>query len=202
MHRLRWLPWAVLTIFVIAIAAAGLNYRSISLQNTALGHFDVIIVLGYPANADGTPSPVQRTRVMEGVQEYRRGVANMLIMTGGAAHNGRVEADTMADFAANQGVPKQGILRERQAQDTIQNAYYSRRLMQARGWKSAEVVSSGSHLPRASLIFQRFPISYRMHAAPDPGEYGPLYAYAAHLYEIRNTARIRLFGFNANRYLP
>jgi uncharacterized SAM-binding protein YcdF (DUF218 family) len=202
MHRLKWLLWTVFAVVVLAIAAALWNYESIPLQNTAQDHFDVIIVLGYPAEADGTPSPVQRTRVMEGVREYQRGVANILIMTGGAAHNNHVEADAMGDFAISQGIPLKAVLRERQAHDTIQNAYYSWQIMQARGWKSAEIVSSASHLPRASLIYQRFPIAYKMHAAPDPREYGPLYTYAAYLYEARNTARIRLFGFKSNRYLP
>jgi uncharacterized SAM-binding protein YcdF (DUF218 family) len=158
--------------------------------------------LGYPANADGTPSPVQKARVMEGIREYQRGAAPALIMTGGAAHNRQVEADAMADFAINQGVPASAILREKQAHDTIQNAYYSTRMMQSLGWKSAEVVSSRSHLPRASLIFKRFPIEYQMHGAPNPPATSWLYNCAVYLYEARGTDRIRLFGFKPNRFSP
>jgi uncharacterized SAM-binding protein YcdF (DUF218 family) len=123
-------------------------------------------------------------------------------MTGGAAHNEHIEADAMADFAIAQGVPAGAVFREERAQNTIQNAWYSVRIMQARHWKSAEVVSSESHLPRASLIFARFPIEYAMHGAPNPPEAGWLYDCGAFVYEARSTARIRLFGFTANQHLP
>jgi uncharacterized SAM-binding protein YcdF (DUF218 family) len=202
MRWMRRLLWLILLILVVVAGAGALVYTTIPLENTQQTHFDVIIVLGYPANADGTPSAVQRARVMEGVREYQRGVAPALIMTGGAAHNDHVEAVVMADFATCQGVPATAILREERAHDTIQNAYYSMQLMQARGWKSAEVVSSRSHLARASLIFRRFPIQYKMHGAPNPPEMGWLYNSAVYVYEARNTDRIRLFGFKPNHYLP
>ena len=74
--------------------------------------------------------------------------------------------------------------------------------MQARGWSSAEVVSSRSHLPRASLIFAHHPIAYRMHGAPDPAEMGWEFNLGSYVNEARNTDRIRLFGFRPNPYLP
>ncbi len=202
---MRWsraLLWAILLIILLVRVAGVLLYATVPLANTQRTRFDTIIVLGYPTNADGTPSPVERARVLEGVREYRRGVAPTMIMTGGAAHNHYVEADAMAGFAAAQGVPATALLREEQAHDTIQNAYYSVRLMRERGWKSAEVVSSRSHLPRASLIFARFPLEYRMHGAPGPGPAGWLYDCAAYLHEARSTDRIRLLGFTPNRFLP
>jgi uncharacterized SAM-binding protein YcdF (DUF218 family) len=195
----------LLTAFVTAAAvlvAAGLVYLTISSGNTQRSRFDVIIVLGYPANPDGTPSAIERARVMEGVREYRRGVAPALLMTGGAAHNQRIEADVMADFAVTQGIPASAVLREEQAHNTIENAYYSVRLMQARGWRTAEVVSSPSHIRRASLTFAHFPIEYRVHGAANPTETGWLYGAAAYIYEAWHTDRIRLLGFGPSRYLP
>ena len=60
-----------------------------------------------------------------------------------------VEADVMAGAAAAQGIPPSAIFVETKAHDTIQNACYSARIMQAHGWHSAEIVSSAYHLPRA-----------------------------------------------------
>jgi uncharacterized SAM-binding protein YcdF (DUF218 family) len=142
-----------------------------------------------------------RERVMEGVREYRAGVAPRIIMTGGAAHNDYVEADVMAKLAEAQGVPAAAIVEEGQAKDTIQNAYYSVQIMEAHGWHSAEVVSSHSHLPRASLIFAHFPITWRMHPAPTPPEYGLLRRVAAEWYEAADTARLRLTSFPESRFL-
>ncbi len=143
-------------------------------SNTALSRFDSIIVLGYPADADGNPTPEQLARVTEAVHEYERGVAPRLILTGGAAHNQFTEADIMARTAQAQGIPASAIFREQQAQDTIQNACYAVRIMKAHGWGSAEIISSAYHLPRAGLIFSRTPIEWRTHAAPpmEPDSFG------------------------------
>lgn len=177
-------------------------YRSTPLGNTEQVRFDTIIVLGYPANADGTPAPIQVERVSEGVRQYRAGVASTLIMTGGPAHNRYTEAAVMAQIARSQGVPPSAVLEEPQAQNTIQNAYYSVQIMKAHGWKSAEVVSSGSHLPRASLIFAHFPVRYRMQGARPSTEVAFYQPWIFYSYEAGRTAWIRLFGFPHNRYLP
>jgi uncharacterized SAM-binding protein YcdF (DUF218 family) len=146
--------WAA---FARAFAPAG---------NTDRSRFDAIIVLGSPANAEGNPTPIQLGRVIEGVHEYERGVAPRLILTGGPTRHGYVEAHVMARTAQAMGVPASSIFEDPQAMDTIQNACYSVRIMQAHGWRSAEVVSSASHLPRAGLIFTRHPLEWRSHAAP------------------------------------
>ena len=179
-----------------------LIYKTIPLENTSQAHFDTIIVLGCPANKDGTPSPIQIERVTEGVKEYRAGIAQHMVMTGGPAHNKYVEAETMAAFAESMGVPSAAILEEKQAQNTIQNAYYSMQILQAHHWQSAEIVSSGSHLARASLIFAHFPLEYRMHAARALPGSPLLYEYGAWVREIPATDRLRLFGFRPSHYLP
>jgi uncharacterized SAM-binding protein YcdF (DUF218 family) len=135
-------------------------------SNTSLTRFDAIIVLGSPADSDGNPTPSQLARVTEAVQEYQRGVAPRLILSGAAAHNQFVESRVMARAAEAQGIPSSAIFVEPQAMDTVQNACYSARIMKAHGWRSAEVVSSAAHLRRAGLIFSRLPIEWRTHAAP------------------------------------
>ncbi len=146
--------WA---IFARALAPAG---------NTSASHFDAIIVLGTPAGSDGNPTPSQLARVSEAVREYERGVAPRLILTGGRTYGDYVEAEVMARVARAQGVPDSAIFEESKARDTIQNACYSGRIMNAHGWRSAEVISEAPHLPRAGMIFSRQPINWRTHPAP------------------------------------
>jgi uncharacterized SAM-binding protein YcdF (DUF218 family) len=134
--------------------------------NTPATRFDALIVLGSPPDAEGNPTPVQLSRVTEAVHEYERGVASHLILTGGTTHGSYVEAEVMARVAEAQGVPASSIVVEPQALDTIQNACYSVRIMKAHGWRSAEVISSISHLRRSGLIFSRLPIDWRVHGAP------------------------------------
>ena len=135
-------------------------------SNTSLTHFDAIIVLGTPADSDGNPAPEQLARVTEAVHEYERGVAPRLIMTGGAARNHFVEGQVMARTAQAEGIPASAILVEPEARNTLENACYSARIMKAHGWRSAGVVSTASHLPRAAIIFSSLPLEWRTHAAP------------------------------------
>jgi uncharacterized SAM-binding protein YcdF (DUF218 family) len=146
---------------------AALARRITPAANTNLTRFDAIIVLGYPADADGNPTPEQLARVTEGVREYERGVAPRLIFTGGAAHNTFAEAEVMARTAEADGIPESAIVKEMRARDTIENACYAVRIMKAHGWQSAEVVSSAYHLPRAAMIFGRLPLEWRTHASPE-----------------------------------
>ncbi len=125
-------------------------------DNTAQDSFDVLIVLGDPADADGNPSPSQLARVTEAVHEYERGVAPRIIFTGGAVANRFVEAQVMARTAEAQGIPATAVLEDPEARNTMENTCNALRMMRSHGWESAEVISSPSHLPRAGLILSRF----------------------------------------------
>jgi uncharacterized SAM-binding protein YcdF (DUF218 family) len=199
---LRKLPVIAVAVIVIAIVAAAIVYRVVPSSNTALTHFDTIIVLGTPAEPDGTPSPEQRERTLEGIREYKAGVAPNLIFTGGPAHNQYVEAHVMTTLALAQGVPSNAILEEGRAQNTIQNIFYSQRIMAEHNWTSAEVVSSPSHLPRTALILEHYAFSWRTHPAPWPSEYGAWQRAAHYSVEAEYCLRLRILGFPATRFLP
>jgi uncharacterized SAM-binding protein YcdF (DUF218 family) len=202
MHALKKPLTLVLAILAITIAATFLNYRTIPTHNTNLTRFDAIIVLGTPANLDGTPSPEQRERTLEGVREFKAGVAPQLILTGGPAHNQFVEAHVMAALAIAQGVPPAAIIEEPQAQNTIQNIFYSERILASHQWTAAEVVSSPSHLPRAALILERFPLVWRTHPAPWPAEYSFWRRATHYIVEAQYCLKLRLFGFPKTPFLP
>ena len=166
-RSLRWqlVVWGAAGVAALFVWAALVRHFAPA-ANTGLDRFDTIIVLGTSADRYGNPTPTQLARVMEAVQEYERGIAPRLIMTGGTNREGFDEARVMARTAEAQGVPASAIFIEPNATDTIQNACYSVRIMKAHGWHSAEVVSTPSHLPRAGLIFSHVPIEWRTHAAP------------------------------------
>lgn len=194
-RQVWWLGWRgrlmlVAVVLFVGLIGAGVVARLLAPStNTALTRFDAIIVLGYPADRDGNPTPEQLARVTEAVHEYERGVAPRLILTGGAARNRFVEARVMAATAHAQGIPEAAIVEEPQARDTIENACYAVRIMRAHGWRSAEVVSSTSHLPRAGILFNQMPIEWRMHAAP-PLEPEPAgYPWAEATVETMKTVR-------------
>jgi uncharacterized SAM-binding protein YcdF (DUF218 family) len=203
----RTLFYLFVLIFTLALILAG-NYLTLPTHNTAATHFDTLIVLGYPATRDGTPSPEQRERVLEGVREYKAGVASHIIMTGTAAHNQYVEAQVMSQLARAQGVPASDIIEEPQAQNTIQNIFYSAQIMHLHHWESAEVISSPYHLGRTALILNAIntkqpalSIDWRTHAAPWPPEYGLHRKLILYTREAWSCLSLRIHGFPPSKFL-
>lgn len=202
MRLFRKLPFLVIILVIATLIGATISYRMIPTGNAILPHFDAIVVLGTPANPDGSPSPEQRERTLEGIREYKAGIAPHLIFTGAAAHNQFVEAHVMAMLALSRGVPPAAIIEEDHAQNTVQNIFYSRQIMSNSGWNSAEVVSSPSHLPRTALILEHYPIQWSTHAAPWPPEYSIWQRAAHYAVEAEYCLRLRIFGFPKSRFLP
>jgi uncharacterized SAM-binding protein YcdF (DUF218 family) len=183
-------------LLVWAVAARTLAPRA----NSSRQSFDAILVLGTPADSDGNPTPELLDRITEGVREYERGVAPRIVVSGAAAHNRFVEADVMARVAEAQGVPASVILEEPRALDTIQNACYSAHILESHGWRSVEVVSSASHLPRAAMIFARLSrqkpagaLEWAIHAARSDLTPG-YYSRAANVAETLKTARYLIWS--------
>src|ERR1700722_17675551 len=103
---------ACILLIACLFAWAALARNLAPTGNTARDRFDAIIVLGYPADSDGNPTPTQLERVTEAVREYERGVPPQLIVTGGAAANHTVEPQVMARAAEAQGVPASKVIIE------------------------------------------------------------------------------------------
>jgi uncharacterized SAM-binding protein YcdF (DUF218 family) len=119
---------------------------------TPLPHYDAALVLGCPAEPDGSPSMCERCRVKSAVRQYRRGHIGKIIFSGGAAHSPLVEADVMGDLAVRRGVPAGDVLREGRALTTWQNVRFSLRLLRAHALSTVLVISTADHLPRARRI--------------------------------------------------
>jgi uncharacterized SAM-binding protein YcdF (DUF218 family) len=156
---------AVVAAGSLLVGLAALERALAPAGNTNAARFDAIIILGASLDRDGHPTPILQSRIAEGVHEYERGVAAHIIVTGAESH-GFSQAAAMARTAEAQGIPASSIVQEPQANDTIQNACLSERIMKERGWQTAEVITSPSHLQRSNLIFSRYPLAWRGHAAP------------------------------------
>jgi uncharacterized SAM-binding protein YcdF (DUF218 family) len=113
---------------------------------------DVIIVLG-AAVRKGAPSPAFAGRIRHAVELQKRGLAPMLIFTGGLGHDGVVaESEVAREFALREGVASSAILTERVSTKTWENFTEAARLMREHGLKRAIIVSDPYHLHRAHLM--------------------------------------------------
>lgn len=143
------------------------SFRATGQESTA-ETYDVIIVLGNPATAEGLPGETMIQRVSKGVELFQQGVAPYIIFTGGAAANEFVESDVEQQLAINLGVPSDRIFTEGYSTNTYENAYYAVRVMDEHGFKSAAIVSSDFHLKRARGIFSNYDIEFKTFGAGNP----------------------------------
>jgi uncharacterized SAM-binding protein YcdF (DUF218 family) len=123
--------------------------------------YDAIVVLGGGIDKKGTLRPAteltsySRNRTTCGVDLYMRGYAPKMVLTGGDGSvfgSGPKEAPEMKRWAHRLGVPEDAILTEEEARTTYENAIGTRRLL---GPASILLVSSASHLPRATALFSK-----------------------------------------------
>jgi uncharacterized SAM-binding protein YcdF (DUF218 family) len=202
---LRWIERLLAgfgLLVVLSLLFVFATYKTIPAGNCDLTHFDTILVLGYPTLLSGQASPEQRERVAEGVREFKAGRAEHMIFSGGPTENQFVEGEVMAKLAEEQGVPPSAIVVEGEAQNTIQNIYFSDQIMQRRGWTSVEVVSSPSHLPRAGLILEHYHFQWKEHASQWPPEYGWRQLALVYASEVTETCVRRWRGFSPSPFLP
>ncbi len=114
---------------------------------------DVIVILGAGLG------PALRRRVAHGARLFHAGKAEQVIVTGGAIGSRPTEAEAMRALALKHGVPEERIIVEDKATRTLENALYTARIMEDRGWARALVVSDPFHLPRALFLFRRLGIA-------------------------------------------
>jgi uncharacterized SAM-binding protein YcdF (DUF218 family) len=114
-----------------------------------------IVVMG-AAQYDGRPSPVLRARVDHAIQLWRRGLAPVLLVTGGRGlGDTTTEAAVARRYAMAKGVPSSAILVEGKSRSTSESL---RNVAQMMTEKRREVilVSDPFHMLRLAILAQRF----------------------------------------------
>ena len=109
---------------------------------------DAIVVLG-AAQYNGVPSGVFAARLQHAVELYHRGIARVLVVTGGKLPGDRfTEAATAIAYAIAHGVPRSAILAEDRGRDTLQSIEAVGAILRARHLTSAVFVSDRTHMLR------------------------------------------------------
>lgn len=204
----RWLKRGLYVAGIIAmlwmLAAAGLGvavYTQGRIDHAEPS--DVIVVLGSGLRRDGSPGPALYRRAEKAVRLYDEGIAPTLICTGGyTAGQIRSEAQACADILEDNGVPASAIVLEERSRSTIENAAYTREIMDANGWQTAVVVSDGYHLLRAGWIFEQAGIqAVTSPADSDPPGYSLLAAIVREVAALHLQALITLLNLPIT-YVP
>jgi uncharacterized SAM-binding protein YcdF (DUF218 family) len=151
-RALKWLGWLALALAATFAGLCGLvAYRGgVDEARPA----DGIVVLGAAVFEGGEPSPALEARVAHAVRLYRRGLAPVIVVTGGAGAYPPSEAEVMARLALEAGVPAKALILETQAHTTQQSVRLTSSLLEERGIQSIIVVSSPFHLFRATRMYR------------------------------------------------
>lgn len=113
-------------------------------------HAEVGIVLGAALRNDA-PSPALKERLDYAYKLYKKKRFPKLIVSGGLDHNGSslTEAQGMKRYLMKLGVPADAIIEENKSVDTFQNLEFSQKLMKAKGWSRAVIITHHYHGARA-----------------------------------------------------
>jgi SanA protein len=110
---------------------------------------DCILVLGAGVRADGTPSPMLKDRLLEGIALYDMGASDRLLMSGDNTKKGYDEVNTMKQYAIDHGVPSEHIFMDHAGISTYDSIYRAKEIFQA---EKIIIVSQKYHLYRALYI--------------------------------------------------
>jgi uncharacterized SAM-binding protein YcdF (DUF218 family) len=128
---------------------------------------DAIVVFG-AAQYNGVPSPVFKARLDHAFELEDRGLAPVVITTGGSGGDPKfTEAGVGRDYLIQQGVAAEKILSEDRSETTYQSVQAVARILRQRGAKTCLAVSDGFHLYRVKMMFASQGIIAYGSPAPD-----------------------------------
>ena len=154
---LRIALWTSAILFAAVAIDCGANYwrimhfTGVDASDPAL-RADAGIVLG-AALWNDRPSPGLRERLDQALALYRAGVFPHVIVSGGLDAGAAItEAEGMRDYLVERGVPPDAVYLEQASRDTYENLAFSRKIMNAEGWRTAIIVTHRYHAARAADI--------------------------------------------------
>jgi len=128
---------------------------------------DAIVVFG-AAEYSGHPSPVLRARLDHAFDLFQKGLASVVITTGGAASDPTFsEGGVGSDYLKRRGIPERDLIAETQGSDTAQSAVRVAVIMRANGLHSCVAVSDAYHVFRIKKLLEHEGIA-PVYVAPRP----------------------------------
>ncbi len=107
------------------------------------------------AEYSGRPSPVLKARLDHALDLFHRGVAPVVITTGGAASDPKfTEGGVGKDYLMRHGVPERSLIAETQGRDTSESAVRVGVIMHANGLHSCVAVSDAYHVFRIRKLLE------------------------------------------------
>lgn len=165
MQKSRHTLILTITIFLSIYIFVALNVaRSVYTDNGRKS--DVILVLGAKSYLGDKYNPCLVERVRHGVELYKRGFGEKIILSGGNDNeDGTNEAVIMSQIAGDFGVPDADMILEKESTSTYENILNTQKVMKNKNYSSAIIVTEPFHSPRAELVAKHLGLSHTLSPA-------------------------------------
>ncbi|HLK34746.1 MAG TPA: YdcF family protein [Terriglobales bacterium] len=170
-HRARrkhYIIWAVVLAGVVLLAWFGVTCGRILrvARSDETRPASAIVVFG-AAEYAGRPSPIYRARLDHAFQLFRKGLAPVVITTGGYGYDPTYsEGGVGRDYLRSLGIPDRDLIAETQSSDTVQSAQRVAVIMKTNGLRNCLAVSDAYHVFRVKQMLQGEGVT--AYAAPRP----------------------------------
>jgi len=165
-HAVLWLLALVLIAVLgfLLLTALGIEQEA---SRQELRTADAIVVFG-AAEYVGRPSPVYRARLDHAFDLFQRGLAPVVITTGGAAEDPSYsEGGVGHDYLMRRGIPERSLIAETQGSDTAKSAERVAVIMHTNGMQSCLAVSDAYHVFRIKKLLEHEGVTVYVAPRPD-----------------------------------
>lgn len=177
-------------VFFLSITAVRIARQAIRDETRPAG---AIIVFG-AAEYAGRPSPVFRARLDHGYDLYERGIAPIVITTGGSGYDPTFsEGGVGRDYLIARGIPDQNLIAETQGDDTAESAERTAAILRTNHIRDAVAVSDAYHVFRIKRLMKAHGVE--VYAAPRPGSL-PRGSWARALGALREAVSYMLWNLH------
>lgn len=168
MSERHWLRDLLTAAVVLSLALATLTFVKIRRQSSRdeARPANCIVVFG-AAEYSGHPSPVLRARLDHAYSLFQRGLAPLVITTGGYGGDPRFsEGGVGRVYLMGRGIPETDIIAETQADNTDESVERVAAIMNTNRLHTCIAVSDGYHIFRIKKMLERQ--GFTVYGAPRP----------------------------------
>ena len=150
-RRVLWIGVGLLGLIVVYLGGTFIQVWQASRSDGAR-KADAIVVLG-AAQYNGKPSPALQNRLDHALGLYERGLAPLIVVTGGRQEGDRfTEATVGYNYLRERGVPDRAIRKEVQGHTTYQSVAATARFLRTEGIDDVILVSGPATAKRLAGI--------------------------------------------------
>lgn len=166
-RRRVWLAFVIVVLLLVTFYFAWTSLRVLAKAGGDPPHTaDAIVVFG-AAEYSGRPSPVLRKRLDHGYDLFQKGLAPIVITTGGFGSDPEFsEGGVGHDYLLRKGIPEVNLIAETQGSDTAQSADRVAVILRTNNMHAVIAVSDAYHIFRVKQLMEAE--GFQVYGSPRP----------------------------------